>query len=63
MSENKIEIGIIRILKSRLIDCLREREALAIRLAEKEKELRIIRISLKAARLAELGENETENDS
>lgn len=50
MSDNKSELGIIRMLKSRLLAVIKEREALAIRLEEKENEITIIRNMLRAGR-------------
>lgn len=50
MSDNKSELGIIRMLKSRLLAVIKEREVLAIRLEEKENEIIMIRNMLKAGR-------------
>lgn len=59
MSDIKTEIGIIRMLKSRLVAVIKERESLVIRLEEKEKEIIMIRNMLKAGRDSLLSENET----
>lgn len=50
MSDNKSELGIIRMLKSRLLAVIKEREALSVKLEEKENEIIMIRNMLKAGR-------------